>query len=223
MKKIVVSSLFASALLVSGCQTTSTDPYTGEEKVNKTTKGAGIGAVVGAVLGNVIGKDSKATAIGAAIGTGIGAAVGNNMDSQEEELRQKLNNSGIQVIRDSEGVIKLVMPSNITFATNQSTVTPSFVDTLSVVSEVLARNPNTLIKIVGHTDSVGSASSNETLSINRAMSVFNVLQSQGVSSKRIKAFGKGELEPIADNKTEQGRSLNRRVELFIEHMPQVQG
>ncbi len=223
MKKIVLSSVICSMLLLSGCQTTSVDPYTGEERVNKTTKGAGIGAVVGGVLGNVIGKDSEATAIGAAIGTGIGAAIGNNMDQQEDELRQKLYNSGIQVVRDSAGVIKLIMPSNITFATNQYQVMPSFVETLSVVSEVLARNPNTLIKVVGHTDSVGSNTANETLSINRAMSVFKVLEAQGVATNRIKAFGKGEKAPIADNNTEQGRSLNRRVELYIEHMQTSQG
>ena len=217
MKKIILSSIIVSTIALSGCQTT--DPYTGEEKTTNTAKGVGIGAVVGAVLGNVIGKNSKGTAIGAVVGTTIGAVIGSNMDEQEAELRKSLDNSGIRVERDSAGVIKLVMPSNITFETNKSDVTSSFIQTLSVVSEVLARNENTTIKVVGHTDSIGSVADNEMLSINRSMSVYNVLTSQGVASSRIKATGKGESEPVASNVNEDGRALNRRVELFIIEIP----
>ncbi|WP_371379184.1 OmpA family protein [Thalassotalea aquiviva] len=216
MNKSLITSTLITALFLTGCQTTSIDPYTGEQRVNNTSRGAGIGAVVGGILGNVVGKDSKATAIGAVIGTGIGAAIGQDMDRQEQELREKLYNTGIRVERDSAGVIKLVMPSNITFATNQSDVSPQFQQTLASVSEILVRNPNTSLIVVGHTDSVGSESLNQHLSVNRANSVMNALIGHGLSPNRIKAFGKGEIAPIADNNTEYGRSLNRRVELFIE-------
>lgn len=217
MKNILLCSIIVSTVALSGCQTT--DPYTGEQKTTNTAKGVGIGAVVGGVLGNVIGKNSKGTAIGAVVGSTIGAVVGANMDEQEAELRKNLNDSGIRVERDSAGVIKLIMPSNITFETNKSEVTPSFVKTLAVVSEVLARNENTTIKVVGHTDSVGSKADNEMLSINRSMSVFHTLTSQGVASSRIKAIGKGETQPVASNDNANGRALNRRVELFIVEIP----
>ena len=71
------------------------------------------------------------------------------------------------------------------------------------------------IEVQAHTDYKGSGEANLKLSEQRALSVKNYLVSQGVSEKRLIAKGYGESQPIADNKTEEGRAKNRRVELKV--------
>ncbi len=69
--------------------------------------------------------------------------------------------------------------------------------------------------ISGHTDSKGEEKINETLSLNRAKSIYNYLIKNGANSNRVSAIGYGELKPIADNETEAGRAKNRRIEFTI--------
>jgi len=69
--------------------------------------------------------------------------------------------------------------------------------------------------VIGHTDSLGSNADNQVLSEKRAQSVLDYFSSQNVNPLRLDAYGKGESEPRADNGTEAGRQLNRRVELLI--------
>ena len=102
------------AVLLTGCETTNTG------------KGAAIGAATGAVLGKATGDhDDKRIFIGAAIGALAGAAVGDYMDKQEEAFRDELAGSGVEVVREGDN-IRLVMPSNITFATDQSYISSGF-------------------------------------------------------------------------------------------------
>ena len=133
---------------------TSFDPFTGERKVNNTTKGAAIGAVAGGVVGAIAGDDEAALA-GAAAGALIGGGIGNYMDRQEQELRRELASTGVRVQRNGDN-IRLIMPGNITFATDQSAVRPEFYATLNSVSKVLARYNKTSVLVEGHTDNVGS-------------------------------------------------------------------
>ena len=79
----------------------------------------------------------------------------------------------------------------------------------------LGKYPNTNLLIVGHTDAVGTSDYNQALSQRRATAAANYLGSQGVSSQRLQAVGRGETEPLAANDTEAGRQLNRRVEIAI--------
>ncbi|MBX2967169.1 MAG: PorP/SprF family type IX secretion system membrane protein [Cyclobacteriaceae bacterium] len=83
------------------------------------------------------------------------------------------------------------------------------------LAEALLDNPHLSIKLVGHTDNIGSARFNERLSLQRANAVKARLVEQGVDSSRIITEGKGLLEPLTDNDTEEGRAKNRRVELTI--------
>lgn len=85
--------------------------------------------------------------------------------------------------------------------------------TLDVAAETLRECPNVRTEVEGHTDSVGSEVYNQALSQRRAESVASYLINHGVSSSRLEAKGLGESNPIADNSTEDGRALNRRVEL----------
>ena len=212
MKKIIV--LFCAVCFV-GCA--STDPYTGEKKTSNTGNGVGIGAIAGAVLGAAVSskKDRGRGALtGALVGGAVGGGVGHYMDKQEEVVRERLQGSGVQVRRDGNN-LNLIMPGNITFATNRSEIRSDFYDVLSSVTMVLKEYDKTTIRISGHTDSTGSDSINQKLSEDRANSVRTYLMSQQISSNRIDAAGYGSHNPIASNATEAGKQANRRVEMLL--------
>lgn len=205
----------AIVLWVTAC--TTTDPYTGEKEVNKTSAGAAIGAVAGAIAGAATSskKDrDRGIITGAVAGAAIGGGVGNYMDRQEEKLRQQLRGSGVSVVREGDN-LKLVMPGNVTFDTASSNIRSSFFSVLDSVVEVLKEFDKTSITVAGHTDSVGNAEYNQTLSEQRASSVENYLVNRSVSSGRVHAIGFGERQPIASNATVAGKQSNRRVELQL--------
>lgn len=212
MKKLAIGFMaLVAPLAVTAC--TTTDPYTGEQKVSNTAKGAGLGAIAGGIIGAVAGDDEAAIA-GAVAGAAIGGGIGNYMDRQENELRAELASTGVRVQRNGDN-IRLIMPGNITFATGQSDVRPEFYATLNSVSKVLAKYNQTNVLVEGHTDNVGADQYNLGLSIDRAESVGNYLAAQGVSVPRIRALGYGETQPIANNATDNGRQENRRVEIQL--------
>jgi outer membrane protein OmpA-like peptidoglycan-associated protein len=213
MRKLGIAVL---ALSLAAC--TSLDPYSGDKKVNNTSKGAGIGAIAGAVIGAATaGKGNKDRAIltGAAAGAAAGGGIGYYMDRQEKALRDKLVGSGVQVKREGDN-LRLIMPGNITFETNSADIRGGFYDVLDSVVLVLKEFKDTSIVVAGHTDSVGGDSFNQTLSERRAYSVKNYLTSGGIPSGRVQATGFGKRYPIASNDTAQGREQNRRVELELQ-------
>jgi outer membrane protein OmpA-like peptidoglycan-associated protein len=214
--------VIASALTAAGCQTT--DAYTGEKKVNNASKGAGIGALAGAVLGAATGDNSKErrerALIGAGVGALTGAGVGAYMDRQEAKLRAQLQGTGVSVTRNGDNVI-LNMPGNVTFKTASADLNANFFKVLDSVGIVLKEFDKTTIDVEGHTDSDGSDSYNQQLSLERAQSVGSYLQSRGVNGQRIVAFGAGEARPVASNGTPDGKQQNRRVELKLQ--PIVRG
>lgn len=215
-QKLALPIALTGAVL-SGC--TTMDAYTGESQVSSSTKGAIAGGLIGAVLGAATApKDERAkrALIGAGIGGVAGGGVGLYMDRQEKQLREELTGSGVQVRRTEEGQIDLIMPGNITFATDSSDVKEEFMATLRSVAKVVQEYENTLVTIEGHTDSTGSDNYNQMLSEQRAASVAEVLLSEGVAFERIAAEGYGETRPVADNSTPEGRSANRRVEISLE-------
>jgi OOP family OmpA-OmpF porin len=101
----------------------------------------------------------------------------------------------------------------VTFAFDSDEVTGASMATLDVAAEALQECPNVNTSVEGYTDSVGNADYNMGLSQRRAESVSNYLSSHGVSPSRLHPKGFGESQPIADNGTDDGRELNRRVEL----------
>lgn len=216
MLKKAAIGLVALTLLAS-C--TTTDPYTGEQKMSNTAGGALIGAGLGAVAGLAVGggnavQNRQAALIGAGIGALAGGAIGNYMDKQEAELRAQLQGTGISVTRNGDQII-LNMPSNITFAVDQDAVKSEFYPTLNSVALVLKKFDRTLVDVNGFTDSTGSHEHNMDLSQRRAVSVANYLAGQGVNPRRMSAVGFAESQPIASNATEAGRAQNRRVEITI--------
>ena len=203
----------AATLALTAC--TTTNPYTGQSQLSNTTGGAligtGGGALAGALVGAAVGGDPRVGAlIGAGVGGLTGAGIGAYMDQQEAELQ----GTGVSVTRVGQNII-LNMPSNITFATDQSNVQPQFNSTLVSVALVLKKFDKSIIDVYGHTDSQGDDAYNLSLSQRRAVSVATILANQGIDQRRFYIEGKGETSPIASNATEQGRAQNRRVEIQI--------
>ncbi len=218
MKKSIIALSLASLIMLSGC--TTFDAYTGEEKTSSTAKGAGIGAGTALLLSymsnrNVSSSERKKRMLrDASIGAIVGGGVGYYMDTQEAKLRKQLRGTGVSVQRDGNN-INLIMPGNITFATNRRNLRSDFYDVLDSVALVVKEYNKTTIVVSGHTDSVGSNTYNQKLSEDRARSVADFLANKKVNPARIELIGLGEKNPVASNKTKKGRSLNRRVEITL--------
>lgn len=213
-QRALLVSIMTATMVLGGC---AIDPYTGEEKVSNTGKGAGIGAVAGAAIGAATAskKDrGKGALIGAAAGAAIGSGIGYYMDTQEAKLRQQLEGTGVRVQRVGDN-IKLIMPGNITFAVNSDQIAANFYDVLNSVALVLREYDKTVIDIKGFTDSTGSFEYNQQLSERRAQSVARYLINQQIAPGRVRTAGYGPRYPIADNATESGRAQNRRVEIDL--------
>jgi outer membrane protein OmpA-like peptidoglycan-associated protein len=219
--RVTATLVAALAVAAAGCQTT--DPYTGQQKTSSTTFGALIGAGTGAAIGMISGKDAKQRRQRALVGAGVGAlsggAVGAYMDKQENELRALMRDSGVTVTRKGEDII-LNMPGNVTFRSGSADLNTQFFKVLDGVAAVAKKYDKTIIEIAGHTDNVGSAGYNMQLSVRRAGTVAQYLESRGVSSTRVMTAGGGEDHPIASNATEQGRAANRRVEVTLAPLTQ---
>ena len=182
----------------------------------KKEKGAAVGAGAGAVVGGVIGKAAGSTIVGAIIGAAIGGAaglyIGNYMDKQAQEIERDIE--GAKVERVGEG-IKITFPSGILFDVNKADVREETKAELAELAQILNKYEDTDILIEGHTDSTGTYEHNLTLSRQRAQSVANHLAIQKVNAARFTIMGHGEEQPVAPNETEEGRQLNRRVDIGI--------
>ncbi|MBT8280697.1 MAG: OmpA family protein [Muriicola sp.] len=190
------------------------------KNANNTQKGAVIGASGGAVIGGVIGNNvgKGNTVLGAIIGGVVGGAaggyIGNRMDRQAERIEEEI--PGAEVNRVGEGInVTFNEGAGVYFDTNKSNIKGTSVETLNKLAGILKEYPKTIILVEGHTDSAGSEEYNMGLSKLRAESVTSYLIAQGIPSERFTTKWYGELQPVGDNSTVQGKSKNRRVELGI--------
>jgi len=110
---------------------------------------------------------------------------------------------------------QVITLSDVLFVFNQSDLTPTAKSELDALMSQFEDADVVSIKVVGHTDNIGSDAYNQALSERRASSVAEYLISQGVAPNKVTSEGKGESQPIADNDTDEGRAKNRRVELHI--------
>jgi len=212
MQTIKLSALLLSGLLLTSC--TTYDPVTGEERVSHAGTGAGIGAISGAILGSAMGS-TKGAIIGAGLGAVAGGAIGGDMDRQEAMFRQRLSRSGVRVVRAGND-IRLILPSDITFANDSANIDPHFYRTLNTVAVVMRDYRNTTITVAGYTSDTGSDMHNQLLSEDRAKFVAEYLVAQHVSPSRIHAVGYGKRHAVASNATAEGRAQNRRVEITLQ-------
>ncbi|MEL6582995.1 MAG: OmpA family protein [Pseudomonadota bacterium] len=192
------------------------------ESLSRGEQGAIIGAIAGAAAGNAIDSNEPRGAIlGAIAGAAVGGAAGNLLDEQERKLQEDLAGSGIEIENTGTDLRLTADSSAVPFAFDSAELTPNARLQIVTIADTLAAYPSTRVEVVGHTDSVGAADYNMSLSERRARSVIGVLEGNGVSGGRLSAFAAGENEPIASNDTESGRARNRRVEIII--IPPQQG
>ena len=213
MRTKMILAAAAAALLMSGCANMN-------DTQRHTATGAGVGALAGAVLSSATGgRAGTGAVLGAAVG-GIGTYIwSQNMEKQKREMEQATQGTGINVSQTSDNQLKLDIPSDISFDTGRSDVKRNFAPILDRFAASLRDNPNTAVRIVGHTDNTGSDAINNPLSVDRANSTRNYLTQRGVSGSRIQVEGRGSYQPIASNNTSDGRSRNRRVEIFVGERP----
>lgn len=212
--------VFLCLLLLAGCAAPQTRTQKG------AVYGTAGGAAAGALAGQAIGHSTKATLIGAAIGAAVGglggAGVGRMMDNQERDMRQALETSQAGAVSREGNLLAVTFKGDVTFDTNSAEVRPGLHSEIDRVAGVLRQYPGTLVRVEGHTDSVGSEQYNMDLSIRRANAVKNLLVQRGVAEHRIDAVGYGETMSVASNDTEAGRQRNRRVEIKIAPQNQQQ-
>lgn len=128
-----------------------------------------------------------------------------------------VDNVGCEVVALPPQIIEKVVLEDVLFDLNKATLRGSSEAVLDIVANKLTSNPNiAAVKIVGHTDSTGEASYNQMLSEKRANAVRTYLIKKGVNPNMISAVGMGESKPVADNKTREGRKLNRRVVMHVQ-------
>ncbi|MBU2980403.1 OmpA family protein [Lentibacter algarum] len=201
-------SIFAVAGCTEGPLVSPDDPN------QKTKNGAMIGAAAGAVLGALTSSDEKRGAVkGALIGAGVGGISGALLDKQEADLRQELGNGA--TIQNTGDRLIVTMAQDILFATGSATLRPDINRDIRAVAGSLQAYPNSTVQVIGHTDNVGDAGYNFDLSLRRGQAVTQVLASEGVTTSRMQAVGRGEDQPVASNLTPEGRQQNRRVEIVI--------
>lgn len=216
MKKL---NLFAVVLL------SATLIFSGCGSMNQTAKGSligtGAGAALGAGIGALIGKDGKSTAIGAAIGGAVGvtagAIIGKQMDKAAEEAA-RVEGAQVETIEDANGLkaVKVTFDSGILFAFNSSNLNADSKTALTKFAKILSQNPTMDISVYGHTDNVGTLAANQKVSLSRAKSVADYLVTQGASRSQMQTVeGLDYSMPIASNETADGRSQNRRVEVYM--------
>jgi outer membrane protein OmpA-like peptidoglycan-associated protein len=230
---LIVTSSIALLVLV-GC----TAPQ-GEATRNNGMSRAQIGAITGGVLGAIVGgaTDTKHThrgrrmVIGGATGAAIGAAIGYSLDQQAQEVAQVLNtnvdnsptaekNPDKQlVVSNTDKFVKIMFRSNMMFATNSATPTPSARAEIQNMLPVFRKYPNMIIQTVGHTDNRGSYDYNLRLSEQRAIAVGNILKSGGIPNP-IYSKGCSFSKPLVPNTNSRNWALNRRVEVYLYPNPQ---
>jgi outer membrane protein OmpA-like peptidoglycan-associated protein len=208
MKKIVscfiISSLILAAFYLGGCET------------SKTVRGAGIGAAAGAAVGAIIGHQSdhrtEGAVLGGVVGGALGAIIGRRLDNQAKELEEVPGVEGVKVDQENQ---KIDATLKINFDVDKDTIRPAEATKLDELAGVFADYPENIVVLEGHTDSDGTEAYNQTLSEKRARSVEYYLRGKNIDIASLSSVGYGETRPVASNETQEGKAMNRRVEMKI--------
>jgi len=133
-------------------------------------------------------------------------------DTVQVQVRDTIR---IKDTQDRQNIIQygVVVFRNLNFRLGSATLLPSSYPVLDDIVASMQKYPEVKIEVRGYTDVTGSMERNKTLSQERAQSVVDYLISKGIGTDRLRAYGMGNSEPIADNSTNDGRVLNRRVEI----------
>ncbi len=207
----------------------------GDKSTSTTLKRAVVGAAAGAAVGYALEKNEEkerarsATTPSTSTGTtttasantvepapiqAVSTATLEDYNEQQDDLSIAMEGTGATVLNNGDHIL-VNLPGGLTFDSGSVELNSDARATLSRLAGSLNRYPNSLVDAVGHTDASGGADANQALSARRANAVARVLMEYGVTSDRLRAYGRGEWEPLARNDTEYGKALNRRVEILI--------
>lgn len=217
MKYARIAVMVVTAAALSACAT--------DDPNRRAEIGAVLGGVAGAAIGNNVSHATGGPYVGAAIGALAGGAAGHYMDRQKAELNQQLaqeqRNNELQVVQLPDGSLKVGIASDVSFDLNSAQLRPDALDTYAKIAAILKNYNQTVIHVVGHTDTTGSDEYNMRLSASRASSVATYLASQGVPSQRIRQEGRGERELAVRTADNVNEPRNRRVDIVIK--PVIEG
>jgi outer membrane protein OmpA-like peptidoglycan-associated protein len=203
--KVWTLVIMAAALTISGCGMATSQ--------KGAMIGAAAGAAAGAAVGNANGSAARGAIIGAAVGATAGAVIGRAMTQQVEELEAALPEAKVE--RVSEESVKVTFAAGVFFGFDRADLTAEARRSLDVLVTTLEKHPGMDVAIIGHTDGMGTDAYNLRLSDRRAAAAGSYLISRGINPRRVTTIGMGKSEPVASNATEEGRALNRRVEVVI--------
>lgn len=143
---------------------------------------------------------------------GEGASLFSTPSSSSSFIESVKAIEGIEV-DESTGILR--MQHAILFGFDSYQVKKEAIPTLSQIVDAFSKVRDGSLLVCGYTDNIGSSNYNKILSLKRAEAVSSVLKDLGISSSQVSASGEGETNPIASNRTEQGRAKNRRVEFKL--------
>jgi OOP family OmpA-OmpF porin len=128
---------------------------------------------------------------------------------QQKAMEQEITANDMWQALQKDGFMALY----INFDTNKSTIKQESTGIIDQIVELMKSQPSLELSIEGHTDSQGTPKRNKTLSLDRAKAVIKAVAKGGISESRMSPIGWGQEKPVADNRTEEGRAKNRRVEI----------
>lgn len=132
---------------------------------------------------------------------------------EEKKMVQEVSGNLLWEKLNKDGFLSF----QINFDTNKSIIKPDSAPLVKQIADLMKSQPSLAVSIEGHTDNQGNAVANKTLSLERAKAVTAAVAAQGVQSTRMETLGWGQEKPVADNRSEEGRAINRRVELVKKH------
>lgn len=200
----------ALALTVAACGPT---PPGGPARPSQVAPGAIVGGTIGGLAQASRGQSRGAVARGVAVGVAAGGIAG-SLINQQRALQQAIDDPNVNVTNDGTNMT-VVFPNAILFDTSSATLSVAGQRDVMRLAGFLRSQPARNVVVIGHTDSTGSLSYNQTLSEHRARAVSGTLIAGGVNPARVTAIGQGATRPLASNETTEGRANNRRVEVII--------
>ena len=209
IRRLALGATATAALLAAGCADMQMP------NMSPTARNTAVGAGVGGLAGAAIGRDGTGAAIGAGLGALGGYVWSQHMEQKKQAMQRATVGTGVAVTQTPDNQLKLNIPSDISFDTGRADIKSNLRPILDQFATGLSSQPNTEVRIVGHTENTGSDAINDPLSQRRADAARDYLAARGVDPRRILTAGRGEHEPVADNSTDAGRARNRRVEIFL--------
>ena len=211
MKLLNFSFLFSLLFLLSACAPSSLDDEAYDDWRHSLGNPERSDMKYG---GNtVITKEKQVQQIDPAV-VHVAKTQGDYMEVMARQFRQDLLSTGSQVKQDGTKVW-VYMPVQSVFGSNQVTIKPSVEPALKAMVKNLNNHPETMIRVIGHTDNSMGVVPSKEFSLRQATAFANYLHSKGVNSERILAEGYGSSDPIANNQTAAGRIKNRYIEIIV--------